>query len=210
MKTKTFDFLLENSIIVINKSKKMLTAQPKSTLGQYDEQWEKAFQVLLQTPSHATGGWRRMTNKSIARYINEKALKIRNLQEHADGPIDGFIQELFAGIANFSIVALIEINPANENVPIRPTAEVIENLYQNEVKNVRDLMLKKNHDYGEAWRDMRQCSFIDLILSKLVRIHEIEENHGETLVSEGIDANYADIANYAIFALIKISEGETS
>eukprot|EP01030_Chromulinospumella_sphaerica_P034277 gene34277-biopygen2121 len=111
------------------------------------------------------------------------------------------------GILNYAIIGLIQLelgNPTVEELPVDTT----EQLYQKQVQFAMDTMQSKNHDYGEAWRDMSQESFADLILMKLLRIKQILQNDGKTLISEGIDANYVDIINYAAFALILIQEGK--
>ena len=116
------------------------------------------------------------------------------------------IEPEFVGIVNYCIMALIQLDLPEDAPQEMDPAEVVD-LYDKYVTATRDLMLAKNHDYGEAWRDMRVGSFTDLILMKLLRVKQIEGNAGHTLVSEGIDANYQDMLNYAVFALIKIEEG---
>lgn len=112
---------------------------------------------------------------------------------------------------NYGIIALIQLQlETKKDVAIELPKDLAENLYNEQFLIIKNLFVAKNHDYGEAWRDMRISSFTDLILSKLHRIKQIEENKGQTIISEGIDANYMDIVNYAVFALIKMSEASFS
>ena len=120
------------------------------------------------------------------------------VQKVEEGEADEFI-----GIINYSVMALIQIDKGVSEIPDLDSQECME-LYDTMINKTRDLMMNKNHDYGEAWREMRVSSLTDLILQKLLRVKQIEDNQGNTLVSEGIDANYTDIINYAIFALIHL------
>lgn len=145
---------------------------------------------------------------SLTDQIFIKAQRIRTLQETGTNKVGEGIEPEFLGIVNYSVMALIQLDlTEDERIEIE-LQEVIER-YDAKVKAAFELMEKKNHDYGEAWRDMRVSSLTDLILMKLLRIKQIEDNQGKTIVSEGIDANYFDMINYAIFALIKLEEGET-
>jgi hypothetical protein len=136
-----------------------------------------------------------------------KALRIRTIQDLQTQKVGDTINSEFKGIVNYAVIGLIQLalgNPQVEELPV----EQVEKLYLQYVDFARQTMLDKNHDYGEAWRDMSQESFADLILMKLMRIKQILGNDGKTLISEGIDANYVDILNYSVFALILISEGK--
>ena len=136
-----------------------------------------------------------------------KALRIRTIQDKKTQKVDDGIPSEFMGIVNYAVIGLIQLaldNSAVEEVPV----EKVEKWYKEYVSFAKNTMLDKNHDYGEAWRDMSQESFADLILVKLLRIKQILHNDGQTLISEGIDANYVDILNYSIFALILIEEGK--
>jgi hypothetical protein len=136
-----------------------------------------------------------------------KAKRIRSIEEKSGMMrIPESIEDEFIGIINYSIMALIQLEDESGIINL-PTEAVIE-MYDHWVEATRNLMDSKNHDYGEAWRDMRVSSMTDLILMKLLRIKSIEENLGKTAVSEGLDANYQDIMNYAVFALIKIDENK--
>src|SRR5699024_7792298 len=133
--------------------------------------------------------------------------RIRNIQETGQQVIADSIDNEFRGIINYGIIALIQLSLPKDEKWELPVAEV-EKYYKEVAEGIRQLMLDKNKDYGEAWRQMMQESMVDLILSKLQRIRRIIAQHGKTRVSEGMDANFADIVNYAVFALIKMSENK--
>jgi tRNA U54 and U55 pseudouridine synthase Pus10 len=141
---------------------------------------------------------------SIADQIYIKAKRIRNIQETGIQKIEDDMAGEFKGIVNYAIIGLIQLDIHDEEVEEIPLEEVTK-LYDAKVALTRKLMEDKNHDYGEAWREMSQESFVDLILAKVLRIKQIIQNDGQTSVSEGIDANFSDIINYAIFALIMAS-----
>ena len=142
---------------------------------------------------------------SIVDQVYIKAWRIRQIQENGNQKIADSIESEFVGIVNYGVIALIQM-ALPENTATELSGDEARHLYQVKIKEVEELMLQKNHDYGEAWRDMSQQSFVDLILVKLLRIKQILANDGQTIVSEGIDANFVDIINYAIFALIKLSD----
>ena len=149
--------------------------------------------------------WRILRLPSLTDQIFIKAQRIRQLQQNSVRKVDeGEISE-FIGIINYSIMALIQLE---EGVVEQPDLDVDQaiTLYDKHILETKTLMENKNHDYGEAWRDMRVSSLTDLILQKLLRVKQIEDNEGKTLVSEGIDANYQDMINYAIFALILMKD----
>lgn len=149
--------------------------------------------------------WRMLRTISIVDQIYIKAWRIRQIQEKGEQKIQDSIESEFIGIVNYGIIALIQsAMTGNDNIDL--SAAEAKGWYEEKSGEVEDLMMQKNHDYGEAWRDMSQASFVDLILVKLLRIKQILANDGKTIVSEGIDANFADIINYGIFALIKMSE----
>ena len=134
-----------------------------------------------------------------------KAQRIRGLQKNNVRKIDEGQSDEFIGIVNYSIMALIQLDKGVSEEPDIDLAESLV-LYDEISENTKNLMLDKNHDYGEAWREMRVSSLTDLIMQKLLRIKQIEDNAGKTLVSEGIDANYRDMINYAVFALIHLDK----
>ena len=138
---------------------------------------------------------------SIVDQIFIKAQRIRTIQQKKEQKIEEGVAAEFKGIINYAVIGLLQLQLPEEDEQELPVAQ-LEKLYDKEIEKTKLLMLDKNHDYGEAWRSMSQESFVDLILMKLQRIRQILDNDGKTLISEGIDANYQDIINYAAFALI--------
>lgn len=132
-----------------------------------------------------------------------KAQRIRTIQQKGKQLVEDDIAAEFKGIINYGVIGLLQLNLPSEGKEEIPVSE-LSTLYDWGINQAKSLMLNKNHDYGEAWRDMSQESFVDLILMKLQRIRQILSNEGKTIISEGIDANYLDIINYAVFALILI------
>ena len=149
--------------------------------------------------------WRIMRLSSLTDQIFIKAQRIRSIEDKGRQQVGDSVEAEFRGIINYSIIALIQLEKGlSDSADLNLEESSL--LYQQYAQRAKDLMAAKNHDYDEAWRDMRVGSFTDLILQKLLRVKQIEDNKGETLISEGIDANYFDMINYAIFALIKLSE----
>ena len=134
-------------------------------------------------------------------------MRIRTIQEKKVQKVGDDINAEFKGIVNYGVIGLIQLS-MDDNASQDLDAEYVSSLYDEHIELVRNTMLDKNHDYGEAWRDMSQESFVDLILMKLSRIRQILVNDGKTIISEGIDANFVDIINYALFGLILIEEGK--
>ncbi len=151
--------------------------------------------------------WRILRTSSLTDQIYIKANRIRTIQELKKSLVNEGIRSEFIGIVNYCIMALIQLELI-DNDEINLDYDFAESLYDKYAGESYNLMLRKNHDYGEAWRDMRVSSLDDLILMKLLRIKQIEDNEGKTLISEGIDANYYDMINYALFALILLDEVE--
>ena len=149
--------------------------------------------------------WRILRTSSITDQIFIKASRIRSIEEKGISRIDEPVQDEYIGIVNYCVMALVQLEMNSEDDLDIEVSEA-EGLYDKWVEVSKELMEDKNHDYGEAWRDMRVSSMTDLILMKLLRVKQIEENEGQTIISEGLYANYLDIINYAIFALIKLSE----
>jgi hypothetical protein len=147
--------------------------------------------------------WRILRLPSITDQIFIKAQRIRSIQEKGNQKVNDPIADEFVGIINYCIIALIQIGLKKDDRLELPYEE-LEPLYDHWVASTKGLLENKNHDYGEAWRDMRISSMTDIILMKLYRIKQIEDNQGKTLVSEGIEANYQDMINYAVFCLIKL------
>ena len=149
--------------------------------------------------------WRILRPASLTDQIYIKAKRIRSVQESGENKVGEPIENEFIGILNYNIMALIQLTLKEDSRTEIPTTELMD-LYDTEVKKIIELREKKNHDYGEAWRDMRIPTFCDLILQKLLRVRQIEDNKGHTLSSEGIEANYQDMVNYSVFALIRMKE----
>ncbi len=178
-----------------------------NTIQQYNTAIEKCKDIFLKKTKDYGTSWRVLRTISVVDQIFIKALRIRTIQEKKTQLIGDNIQSEFIGIVNYGIIGLIQLEfdkPSIEDLSPENAAE----LYDKHIIQVRELMQEKNHDYGEAWRDMSQESFADLILVKLLRIRQILANDGKTIISEGIDANIHDIINYAVFALILIEEGK--
>lgn len=149
--------------------------------------------------------WRILRLPSITDQIFIKAQRIRSIQEKGVQKVDDPIRDEFVGIINYCIIALIQMQlTSSDNMEVK--YEELEPLYDQVVNETLNLLLNKNHDYGEAWREMRVSSMTDLILMKLLRVKQIEDNAGKTLVSEGVKANYQDMINYAVFSLIKLND----
>ncbi|MCL2026904.1 MAG: DUF1599 domain-containing protein [Bacteroidales bacterium] len=160
--------------------------------------------ALFEKKMHDYGSaWRILRAPSMTDQIFIKASRIRSIQTSGIQKVDEDIRNEFIAIVNYSIMALIQLELGDTDKPDLSFEKSLE-FYNKYAKIAHDLMMDKNHDYGEAWRDMRQCSFVDIILQKIHRIKQIDNLQGKTLVSEGIDANYFDMINYAVFALIKI------
>ena len=177
------------------------------TLQQYENAFAKCKLVYMNKTTDYGTSWRILRARSITDQIYIKAKRIRTIDEAGEQRIGDTIESEFLGIVNYGIIALVQLQLEHQkDVAIELSKEKAENLYNEQYTIIKNLFFAKNHDYGEAWRDMRISSFTDLILSKLHRIKQIEENKGQTIISEGIDANYMDIVNYAIFALIKMEE----
>ena len=175
----------------------------QKTLKQYDYV-TSICKSLFEKKMHDYGSaWRILRLSSLTDQIFIKAQRIRGLQKNSVQKVDEGESIEFIGIINYSIMALIQIKKGISEIPDLNEKECI-SLYEMMMDKTRDLMMDKNHDYGEAWRETRVSSLTDLILQKILRIKQIEDNQGNTLVSEGIDANYTDIINYAIFALIHL------
>ena len=149
--------------------------------------------------------WRILRLPSITDQIFIKAQRIRSIQEKGTQKVGDPVRDEFIGIINYCIIAMIQMQLSDSDKMDLPFEE-IEDLYDKAVNETFELLQNKNHDYGEAWRDMRVTSITDIILMKLLRVKQIEDNEGQTLVSEGVKANYQDMINYSVFALIKLKD----
>ena len=150
--------------------------------------------------------WRILRISSLTDQIFIKAQRIRSIESKGTQRIDEGVINEFIGIVNYSVIGLIQIDLGVSEQPEDIEYDKVMNMFNKHVLASKDLMINKNHDYGEAWRDMRVSSLTDLILQKLLRVKQIEDNDGNTIMSEGIDANYLDMLNYAVFALIKLNK----
>lgn len=175
----------------------------QNTSKQYDAVIAKCRSLFVNKMSDYGSAWRILRLPSLTDQIFIKAQRIRGLQQNDVRKVDeGEVSE-FIGVINYCTMALIQLEKGVVEQPDMNTKEATEN-YDKHIAVTKQLMLDKNHDYGEAWRDMRVSSLTDLILQKLLRVKQIEDNAGKTIVSEGIDANYQDMINYSVFALIHL------
>lgn len=149
--------------------------------------------------------WRIMRLPSLTDQIFIKANRIRSLQESGENRVGDDVRGEFVAMVNYAVMALIQLTLESDDLDLELDDAMA--LYDHETKRILDLMMDKNHDYGEAWRVMRIESMVDLILMKLLRIKQIEDNQGRTLVSEGVEGGYMDIVNYSLFCLCRMSEG---
>jgi hypothetical protein len=177
----------------------------QNTSKQYDEIIDMCRSLFINKMTDYGSAWRILRLPSLTDQIFIKTQRIRQLQENTTRKVDEDEASEFIGVINYSIMALIQLEKGIVETPDLNTEQATE-LYDKHIAITKSLMEDKNHDYGEAWRDMRISSLTDLILQKLLRVKQIEDNKGKTLVSEGIDANYQDMINYAVFALIHINE----
>ena len=181
--------------------------QVKDTIEQYDQVIHDCKDIFIKKTKDYGTSWRVYRTISIVDQIYIKAKRIRTIQEKGEQRIGDSISSEFRGMLNYAIIGMMQLQ-LEVAAPEELDAEAVALHYTRIAETAKALMLDKNHDYGEAWREMSQESFVDLILSKLQRIRQIVGNEGKTLISEGIDANFLDIINYAVFALILIGEGK--
>lgn len=177
------------------------------TSEQYNRVVDECKDIFFKKMSDYGTAWRILRTSSITDQIFIKANRIRTIQEVERSMVEEGVRPEFIGIINYSIMALIQLELI-ENDQLDLDENYAKELYEKYINESHELMKKKNHDYGEAWRDMRVSSLTDLILMKLLRIKQIEDNEGKTLISEGIDANYYDIVNYAVFAMIHLHKAD--
>ncbi len=181
--------------------------QVEETLEQYQSVAASCKAIFLQKAKDYGTAWRILRPASLTDQLYIKAKRIRTIQENGRQHVEDSISTELKGIVNYSIMALIQLQlPAAESLEL--SAAEAAQWYDRHLNETRELMIRKNTDYGEAWRDMRLSSLVDLILMKLLRIKQIEDNQGVTLISEGVEANFHDIINYALFALIQLLEAE--
>jgi hypothetical protein len=176
-----------------------------NTEQQYESAIQSCKEIFLNKTRDYGTSWRVLRPISVVDQIFIKAQRIRTIQEKGEQRVGDDIACEFKGIVNYGIVGLIQLDLSSDKIEDL-TVDEVDRLFEAKARDARNIMLDKNHDYGEAWREMSQESFADLILMKLLRVKQILLNDGKTLISEGIDANFIDIINYSLFALILIEE----
>ncbi len=174
----------------------------EKTNNQYDQVISICRNIFSKKMTDYGTAWRILRPTSLTDQIYIKAQRIRSIEEKGVCKVDEGVKPEFIGIINYCIMGIIqlELGPSDEEMPNKKTQELYDKYFQ----QAKNLMMDKNHDYGEAWRNMRISSYTDLILMKIKRTKQIEDNQGKTIISEGIDANYMDMLNYSVFAMIKI------
>ena len=175
-----------------------------NTSAQFDAAIKSCKDIFIKKMHDYGSAWRILRTSSITDQLFIKAQRIRSIEDKGMQKIEEDVLSEYIGIVNYSVIGLIQLTLGTGDEMDLPMEKAIK-LFEKYVGEAKGLMENKNHDYGEAWRDMRISSLTDLILVKLLRIKQIEDNEGETISSEGIDANYFDIINYAIFALIRLA-----
>ncbi len=177
----------------------------QNTSKQYDDVIAQCRSLFINKMKDYGSAWRILRLPSLTDQIFIKAQRIRGLQQNAERKVDEGEMSEFIGIINYCTMALVQLDKGVVEQPDLSLDEAVA-LYDDKIAITKQLMMDKNHDYGEAWRDMRVSSLTDLILQKLLRVKQIEDNSGKTIVSEGIDANYQDMINYAVFAMIHLND----
>jgi len=178
---------------------------PSQTLNEYKEVIKACKSIFEKKTKDYGTAWRILRLPSITDQIFIKAQRIRSIQEKGVQKVEEDISNEFAGIINYCLMALIQIR-LKDDANLLMAYEQLEPLYDDLASETAELLENKNHDYGEAWREIRVTSITDIILMKLLRVKQVEDNNGKTLISEGIGANYQDIINYSVFALIKLKK----
>jgi hypothetical protein len=176
----------------------------QNTSAQYDKAIKLCKDIFIKKMKDYGTAWRNLRPTSLTDQIFIKAQRIKSIEEKGTQKIEDDIKGEYIGIINYCVIALIQLDLA-EDARLELPADEVEKLFDKHVGITKQLMEDKNHDYGEAWRDMRMSSLTDLILMKIFRVKQIEDNKGKTIISEGVDANYMDMLNYSVFALIKIN-----
>ncbi len=177
------------------------------TIAQFDAALARCREIFVKKLTDYGAAWRIMRPESVTDQIFIKATRIRSLETKKVSKVGEGILPEFIAIVNYGIIGLIQLELGFSDTEDIDTSRAIE-LYDKHIAATRDLMIRKNHDYDEAWRGMRVHSYTDIILQKLLRTKQIEDNAGVTLISEGVDANYQDMINYSVFAIIKLTEGD--
>jgi hypothetical protein len=175
------------------------------TTEQFDEVISECREIYLKKMKDYGAAWRILRSSSLTDQIFIKANRIKTLEKNIESKVDEGIRPEYIGIINYCIMALVQLELGESSGGSMELKRGLK-LYDSYANEAKRLMMDKNHDYGEAWRTMRTSSYTDLILMKILRTKQIENNQGKTLISEGIDANYFDMLNYAVFAMIRMGE----
>jgi hypothetical protein len=178
----------------------------EQTITEYDSIIKKCEDIFAKKLKDYGSAWRILRISSLTDQIFIKAQRIRSIEQKGEQKIQEGVANEFVGIVNYAIVGLVQLDLGVSELAEEMDYSEVMNIFRKHANIAKELMIAKNHDYGEAWRDMRVSSLTDLILQKILRVKQIEDNHGVTLISEGVDANYLDMLNYAVFALIKIEK----
>jgi len=175
----------------------------EKTILQYDQIIDRCRDLFMKKMEDYGTSWRILRPESVTDQIYIKAQRIQCIEQKGTQKVGDDIRSEFIGIVNYGIIALIRVG-LPDDAPIEMEPDRALKAYNEQAGRARELMMAKNHDYGEAWRSMRISSYTDLILMKIYRTKQIEDRNGQTMVSEGVEANYLDMINYAVFALIKL------
>ena len=178
----------------------------EQTIAEYDSIIKKCEDIFAKKMKDYGSAWTILRISSLTDQIFIKAQRIRSIEQKGVQKIEEDISNEFVGIVNYAIIGLIQLDLGVSELAVEMDRNEVMNIFRKHANIAKKLMMAKNHDYGEAWRDMRVSSLTDLILQKILRVKQIENNHGTTLISEGVDANYLDMLNYAVFALIKLDK----
>ena len=178
----------------------------EKTIAEYDSIIKKCEDIFVTKMKDYGSAWRILRISSLTDQIFIKAQRVRSIEQKGEQKIPEDISNEFVGIVNYAVIGLIQLDLGVSELAEEMDYNEVMNIFSKQANIAKELMIAKNHDYGEAWRDMRVSSLTDLILQKILRVKQIEDNHGSTLISEGVDANYLDMLNYAVFALIKLEK----
>ena len=178
----------------------------EQTITEYESIIKKCEDIFAKKLKDYGTAWRILRISSLTDQIFIKAQRIRTIEDKQEQKVGESIASEFIGIINYAVMGLIQLDLGVSELEVEIDHNEVMNMFTKHANIAKELMIAKNHDYGEAWRDMRVSSLTDLILQKILRVKQIEDNHGATLISEGVDANYLDMLNYAVFALIKLDK----
>tara|TARA_B110000444_G_C18501325_1_gene438041 strand:+ start:106 stop:642 length:537 start_codon:yes stop_codon:yes gene_type:complete len=176
----------------------------EQTIAEYDSIIKKCEDIFAKKMKDYGSAWRILRISSLTDQIFIKAQRIRSIEQKGEQKVEESVSNEFIGIVNYAIIGLIQLDVGVSELATEMDYNEVMSSFTKQVNIAKELMIAKNHDYGEAWREMRVSSLTDLILQKISRVKQIEDNRGATLISEGVDANYLDMLNYAVFALIKL------